>query len=81
MRWEYIEIISTHHQLEPWKIRALSSYYKYNTRCGFKNSQLEGSCVIVYSFGDMPMRMVFSCKKANKAIILQQSPIIFIALA
>jgi hypothetical protein len=35
------------------------------TRCGFKNSQMTGTCVIVYSFGNMPMRMVFCCRKMN----------------
>jgi hypothetical protein len=36
-----------------------------STRCGFKNSQKTGTCVIIYSFGNMPMRMVFSCRKLD----------------
>jgi hypothetical protein len=35
------------------------------TRCGYKNSQMTGSCVIVYSFGNMPMRMVFHSRKID----------------
>ena len=38
-----------------------SPYNNSQKWSGVKNSQVYGSCVIVYSFGNCPMKMVFSC--------------------